>query len=153
MKIILDGAKIKRWREDRAWSQEHLADVAGIGLRTVQRIENGEKASRETVMALASSFNVDALALSKNAEVEAAEMVENDLFKASEALRLSFLIHFASYILGMAVFAAISLSDGAGGYSMRIPALWWSVGLIGHAMPLIIIELILRYKRRLNGAR
>ena len=45
MAFKADAAKIKRWREERQWSQEHLADLAGIGLRTVQRIENGELAS------------------------------------------------------------------------------------------------------------
>jgi len=43
-----DAAKIKRWREERSWSQDHLAEAAGVSLRTVQRVENGDGASRET---------------------------------------------------------------------------------------------------------
>ena len=53
MQFYADAAKIKRWREERHWSQEHLADLAGIGLRTIQRVEQGEKASGETLKALA----------------------------------------------------------------------------------------------------
>jgi len=38
MAFKADAAKIKRWREERQWSQEHLAELSGLGLRTVQRI-------------------------------------------------------------------------------------------------------------------
>ena len=38
MTFKVDAAKIRRWREERQWSQEHLADLAGIGLRTIQQI-------------------------------------------------------------------------------------------------------------------
>ena len=31
MSFKADAAKIKRWREERHWSQEHVADLAGIG--------------------------------------------------------------------------------------------------------------------------
>ena len=58
-----DTAKIKRWREERHWSQEHLADMAGVGLRTLQRIENGQQASADSLKALASAFQVDVTAL------------------------------------------------------------------------------------------
>ena len=32
MQILPDIEKLKRWREERCWSQEHLADLAGISL-------------------------------------------------------------------------------------------------------------------------
>ncbi|QDD89308.1 helix-turn-helix domain-containing protein [Pseudomonas oryzihabitans] len=50
--------KIKELRVARAWSQEHLAELAGISARTVQRIENGEQASLETLGALAAVLEV-----------------------------------------------------------------------------------------------
>ena len=39
MDMKVDSSYIKRERERRAWSQEHLAEVTGLGLRTIQRIE------------------------------------------------------------------------------------------------------------------
>jgi transcriptional regulator with XRE-family HTH domain len=39
------------------WTQQHLADTAGIQLRTVQRVEKGDGASNETLGALANAFN------------------------------------------------------------------------------------------------
>jgi transcriptional regulator with XRE-family HTH domain len=49
----IDSTLIKAEREKRAWSQEHLAAVAGIGLRTLQRVESTGIASNETAKALA----------------------------------------------------------------------------------------------------
>lgn len=146
MQFHPDAAKIKRWREERYWSQEHLADLAGIGTRTVQRIETGEAASYDSVMALAAAFNVDVVALTVDPKVQAET---NERTKATEGLaglRLSFLIHAASYVFGMIVFIAISLSTNDGGFVMLVPAAWWTVGLAGHGLTVVIVTLAMRFK-------
>jgi uncharacterized glyoxalase superfamily protein PhnB/DNA-binding XRE family transcriptional regulator len=51
------GTKVRRLREKKAWTQEHLATAAGISLRTVQRAEEGVM-SAETLSALAGSFDM-----------------------------------------------------------------------------------------------
>lgn len=53
MDMQVDAQLIRNERLKRAWSQEQLAQVSGLGLRTVQRIENGGNASLETIKALA----------------------------------------------------------------------------------------------------
>jgi transcriptional regulator with XRE-family HTH domain len=50
---------VKKLRERRNWSQEQLAIMAGLSTRTIQRIESGNKASIESLNALASVFEVD----------------------------------------------------------------------------------------------
>jgi transcriptional regulator with XRE-family HTH domain len=35
---------IKKIRLERHWSQEQLAEMSGLSIRTIQRIENGENA-------------------------------------------------------------------------------------------------------------
>lgn len=50
---------VKKLRERRNWSQEQLAIMAGLSTRTIQRIESGNKASIESLKALASVFEVD----------------------------------------------------------------------------------------------
>lgn len=50
---------VKRLREQRNWSQEALADMTGLSTRTIQRIESGNKASLESLKALAAVFEVD----------------------------------------------------------------------------------------------
>lgn len=53
----LDPARLKQLRDARGWTQEQLADIAGLNARTVQRIEAGGNASAETGMALASALD------------------------------------------------------------------------------------------------
>jgi len=52
----LDRTMVHRLRTDRGWSQEPLASVAGISLRTVQQVESGGSGSGETRMCLAAAF-------------------------------------------------------------------------------------------------
>ncbi len=50
---------LKKLRENRKWSQEQLAKMAGLSVRTIQRIEGGHSASLETLKALASVLEVN----------------------------------------------------------------------------------------------
>ena len=146
MQMVVNAEKIKRWREERLWSQEHLAGLAGIGLRTVQRIENGDNASQESVMALAAAFNVDAAALTYDPDAEVAQAALRKTRDGAAGLRLSFWIHAASWVIGMAVFAAISIGEGAA--VMLQPALWWTVGLISHGATVASVEIVKRHERK-----
>lgn len=60
--------KVKALRLARAWSQEQLAEMAALSVRTVQRIENGEQPSLETLSALAAVFGVSVTELSAQSE-------------------------------------------------------------------------------------
>jgi len=144
MSFKADASKIKRWREERQWSQEHLAELAGLGLRTVQRIENGEKASRESLMALAAAFNVEVMALCIDPEEEAAAIIQAKNAKAVSGLRLSFWIHLASYVPGMAVF--IGISFGMGYFAMKWPLIWWTIGLVAHGATVAMVEIVSRFQ-------
>lgn len=50
---------IKQYRTDKAYTQQHLADVCGVSLRTIQRVERYGVASSETLMSLSAVFEVD----------------------------------------------------------------------------------------------
>jgi DNA-binding XRE family transcriptional regulator len=54
----IDGAKIRRLRDIQGWSQEQLAEAAGVSLRTVQRAEAQGTASRETRVCLAAALGI-----------------------------------------------------------------------------------------------
>jgi transcriptional regulator with XRE-family HTH domain len=58
------GLCIRLFREVRQWSQEQLAEISGLNVRTIQRVEQGLAASLDTRRALARAFefeDVDAL--------------------------------------------------------------------------------------------
>ncbi len=50
---------VRKLRLKNGWSQSQLAEMAGVTTRTIQRIEQGHRASMETSKALASVFEVD----------------------------------------------------------------------------------------------
>lgn len=61
----INAKAVRRMRTDRAWSQEQLAEITDVSLRTIQRVEADGSASRETKMALAAAFKIDVRDLSE----------------------------------------------------------------------------------------
>ncbi|MDU0112596.1 helix-turn-helix transcriptional regulator [Psychrosphaera aquimarina] len=55
----INAELIKNQRTERNWTQQHLADACGVSLRTIQRVERYGNAANETVMALASVFQIE----------------------------------------------------------------------------------------------
>ncbi len=55
---LLIGEKVKRLRTTQALSQEKLAEKAGVDVRTIQRLENGENAKGDTLQRVAEAFSV-----------------------------------------------------------------------------------------------
>jgi transcriptional regulator with XRE-family HTH domain len=53
------GDRIRTLREQRAWTQAHLAEASGVSMRTIQRLETLHSCSPETLLALAAAFDVD----------------------------------------------------------------------------------------------
>ena len=50
--------KVNELRVQRGWSQEQLSEIAGISLKTVQRMEQGSSVSLETIQAIAAAFDI-----------------------------------------------------------------------------------------------
>ena len=60
MRIKAKSSLIRKYRTQRMWSQEQLAEACGLGLRTIQRVEARGNGSVETIKALAAVFEVSA---------------------------------------------------------------------------------------------
>lgn len=56
--MTINAEQVRSLRDSRGWSQEHLAEVAGLSLRTIQRVESEGRGSRETRLSLAAAFDV-----------------------------------------------------------------------------------------------
>lgn len=63
---------MKALRQERNWSQEHLAEVSGLSLRTIQRIESTNKASYGSMAALASVFRLDVISIQRELAMDKA---------------------------------------------------------------------------------
>ncbi len=72
MDMQLDSSRIRMERERRAWSQEHLAEVAGLSLRTIQRVETSGIRLVRNRKSLAAVLELEVTALRAPAEALAA---------------------------------------------------------------------------------
>lgn len=60
---------VKKLRDKNNWSQEQLATMCGLSIRTIQRVESGQSASLETLKSLASVFEVEISTLTEEITV------------------------------------------------------------------------------------
>ncbi|QUY50028.1 helix-turn-helix domain-containing protein [Serratia plymuthica] len=97
--------RIRQLRLEKGWSQEQLATIAGLSTRTVQRIENGEQASLETLTAIAAALGLQVSDLSQPAQPDNDNQSERAVRRQVEAegklLRMA--VRFA--IVGLFLFA------------------------------------------------
>jgi len=59
MYMQVNAVKIKYLREQRCWSQLQLSEMAGISVRTLQRLEAKSAASQETIKSIAAVLEID----------------------------------------------------------------------------------------------
>jgi transcriptional regulator with XRE-family HTH domain len=61
--MYINSARLRELRLARQWTQEQLAILSDLNLRTIQRLESGAKISMESLRALAAVFEVPAESL------------------------------------------------------------------------------------------
>jgi transcriptional regulator with XRE-family HTH domain len=71
---------VKKERIERAWSQGHLAIVARVSLRTIQRLEKDGATSFETLMAVAGAFDLDVKQLNPTPRTQEKASVQRKVY-------------------------------------------------------------------------
>ena len=69
---------IQKLRLQRGWSQQQLAELSGLSARTIQRLENGQPASTESLKSLASVFEIDFSTLSSEQNMSTHTNLQQD---------------------------------------------------------------------------
>ena len=108
MDMQIDSNRIRSEREKRAWSQEQLAEVAGVALRTIQRVETTGAASYETAKAIAAVFEVDVSQL--RPAIATNPRVSRRAWYLSAAAAASLLVTIGAFLTRDAVASEISLA-------------------------------------------
>lgn len=68
---------VRFFRENRQWSQEQLADLSGLSVRTIQRVERGDTSGFDTRRAIARAFEFEDIdALNKPFSIPTAEEMQ-----------------------------------------------------------------------------
>jgi transcriptional regulator with XRE-family HTH domain len=135
---------LQKLRLQQGWSQDQLADLAGVSVRTVQRLEQGKPASTETLKCLGAVLNVSFHDL-KPMEQENTIMIEQSnayeqKLSNDEALALryarklrGFYAHVAQYCSVITILAVINY------FTSDYPwVLWtafgWGTGVLVHGL-------------------
>jgi transcriptional regulator with XRE-family HTH domain len=128
---------IQKLRLQRGWSQEQLAEVAGLSVRTIQRIERGQTPSAESLKALAAVLEVDFGALREAHMTPSA----NPNVSAEEALAFArvrklkgFYLHAVEYVLIVGFLAVVNLLTFPRYLWVGWVAIGWGLGLAMHGL-------------------
>lgn len=128
---------ILKLRTDRGWSQEQVADMAGLSSRTVQRIENGDKPSTESAKALAAVFEIPLIELQESQPEKAKGkpvLSRAELQVLSEIRQLkAFYIHLFWFAVLVPMMFLINVLTSTKYIWAIWPTLGWGIGLLSHA--------------------
>ena len=126
---------VQKLRLQRGWSQQQLAELSGLNVRTIQRIEKGQEPSVESLKSLAAVFNLDFSTLKEQgmdnviSETQSAEEIL--AFKQVRKLK-GFYIHLAQYVLVVALLAVINALTTPNHWWVQWVVMGWGVGVFFH---------------------
>lgn len=131
---------VRKLRLQRGWSQEHLAQLSGLNIRTIQRIERGQGAGLESMKSLAAVFEVsfsdlqtqDESMNSKSSNTYATD----DERQAIEYVRdiKGFYTHALTYMVLITGLILLNVFISPGRWWVLFAAIGWGIGLLVHAL-------------------
>jgi transcriptional regulator with XRE-family HTH domain len=127
---------VRKLRLEKGWSQEHLAEICNLSVRTIQRIERGQKPSLETLNALAAVFEIDVSDLSKEADMTKKATLSIEEEKAIIYVRdiKGFYSHLIKYVFVIFILFIINILNSPDYFWVVWPALGWGIGLLLHGL-------------------
>ena len=131
---------IQKLRLQRGWSQQQLADLSGLSVRTIQRIEQGQVASTESLKSLAAVFEIDFSKLQEPG-MNTTAPASTAAFDAEEALAFAqvrklkgFYLHLAQYIVVVTLLMGINLWTRPQYLWVGWVAMGWGIGVLFHGL-------------------
>lgn len=84
------GKRVEEERLKKGWTQEHLAEVADVTVRTVARIEKDEAHGLESLMAIAAAFEMELDKLAQIFRIAEAKPLRSLTIRRAEDLQIAF---------------------------------------------------------------
>lgn len=127
---------IRKLRLSKGWSQEQLAELCNLSVRTIQRIERGQKPSLETLNSLSSVFEIDVSELSMEATTMDRKSKLPEEEKAIVYVRdiKGFYSHLIKYIIIIFCLFVLNVIKSPHYLWVIWPALGWGVGVLFHGL-------------------
>jgi transcriptional regulator with XRE-family HTH domain len=125
---------VRKLRLQRGWTQEHLAQLTGLSVRSIQRLERGQPGSLESMNSLAAVFEVDrSLFKPGDNPMPNASPITADEESAIQYVKgvKEFYTHVFMYLFFVAIFGFF--------FGFKHPLiLWgsigWGIGLVVHGL-------------------
>jgi len=127
---------VRKLRLNNGWSQEQLADLCNLSVRTIQRIERGQKPSLETLNSLAAVFEIDVSDLTAETQMADGTRISTEEEKAILYVRdiKGFYSHVAKYAAVIFCLLILNIVKSPDYYWVVWPALGWGVGVLFHGL-------------------
>jgi transcriptional regulator with XRE-family HTH domain len=124
----INSTRLRELRNARQWSQEQLARLSGLNLRTIQRLESGARISMESLRALAAVFEVPAeclLAGEPNPRPSALQAMREGVLRGLEFTGTTPRAEFWWFALAVAMVLAFAqlLAEAMGPLPLQIASL------------------------------
>lgn len=134
---------IRQRRTELGWTQEQLAQHSGLSARTVQRLEQGQAATLESLKCLAAVFETDVKSLmeeqdmtqrneTRNAGPNAIDHREREAIDYVQNLKW-FYIHLLLFAILNLGLLALNIAVSPGEWWVVFVILAWAAGLAVHA--------------------
>jgi transcriptional regulator with XRE-family HTH domain len=139
---------VRKLRLERGWSQEQLAQMSGLNIRTIQRIERGQNAGLESLKSLAAVFEIDLNQLQSEQTMDTSILTNNSgtpqpeqsnsaqMYAKRKVLILAF-----RFMLISALLFAINLATTPSNLWATIPTLVMTFIVLLRAANLLILQL------------
>jgi transcriptional regulator with XRE-family HTH domain len=126
---------VQKLRLQRGWSQQQLAELSGLNVRTIQRIEKGQEPSVESLKSLAAVFNVEFSTLKEQGmdNVISENQSAEEILAFNQVRKLKgFYIHLAQYVLVIAVLTVINALTTPNRWWVQWVIMGWGIGVFFH---------------------
>jgi len=132
--------QVKQLRLQRAWSQEQLAELTGLSVRTIQRIENGDRPGLETLSALAAVFEVNVAGISGDSSAGHEESLDLRIEEAKERVEREsrFYRSLTVAVVVCALLALLNWFTGSESYWSAWVAIIWGALLMVKGLRLFV---------------
>jgi len=137
---------VRKLRLKKGWSQDQLAQLSGISVRTIQRIERGQNVGLESMKSLAAVFEIDIADLSAKPAAQEQEMdsqvinnqatINEEEAQALQQVRdiKGFYAHLIKYAIIVGALFILNLVTNPGYIWAWWVAMGWGIGVVSHGL-------------------
>jgi Predicted transcription factor, homolog of eukaryotic MBF1 len=127
---------IRKLRLQRGWSQDQLSQMTGLSIRTIQRIERGQKPSLESQKSLAAVFEINLTELQVEQDMSNEITISDEEQKAIDEVRAikDFYSHLSTYVFTIVLLFILNYMTSPDYIWTWWVVLGWGIGIVSHGL-------------------